>query len=202
MPLSTGYLHNTQVIRSEFPGAGELLPYYYFLKNRWAEKMVFLHDSMLMRRQFTEEELNMPVRFHWHFETHQWDDWGDPGKIDYLLAYLKKSNELIDFNWNKSLWHSCFGVASIIDLNVIDYLEETYTFPTALTNVVKSRLDRMALERLLAILIFKENYVTKSNCSNFGDIHQFPRAGHVDEAFVKELEKSYPGAILKTWHAR
>ena len=29
-----GKLINTEVIKSEFPGAGEILPYYYFLKNK------------------------------------------------------------------------------------------------------------------------------------------------------------------------
>ena len=44
LPVSADTLSNTSVIRSEFPGGGELLPYYYFLKYRWAKKMVFLHD--------------------------------------------------------------------------------------------------------------------------------------------------------------
>jgi hypothetical protein len=37
------------LIYSEFPGAGEFLPYYYFLKYKWSPKMCFLHDSMFIK---------------------------------------------------------------------------------------------------------------------------------------------------------
>ena len=47
-----GKLVNTEVIKSEFNGAGEILPYYYFLKYKWADRMVFLHDSMFINRPF------------------------------------------------------------------------------------------------------------------------------------------------------
>jgi hypothetical protein len=63
-----GKLVNAEVIRSEFNGAGEILPYYYFLKYKWADKMIFLHDSMFINRLFTQDELEGDVKFHWHFE--------------------------------------------------------------------------------------------------------------------------------------
>src|SRR5688500_5116665 len=42
VPISTHNLKNVTFIRSEYPGSAEILPYYYFLKYQWAEKMIFL----------------------------------------------------------------------------------------------------------------------------------------------------------------
>ena len=37
---------NIRVVQSEFPGRGELLPYYYFLKYKFFKNAVILHDSV------------------------------------------------------------------------------------------------------------------------------------------------------------
>lgn len=61
----------------------------------------------------------------------------------------------------------------------------------------------MALERIFAILLFKEGYVNKNNCSNFGCIYDYPNSwNQVDDHFLEQLKMTYPGAILKTWHGR
>lgn len=197
---SDDLLNNTIVINSEYPGAGELLPYYYFLKYKWAEKMIFLHDSMLLKREFSESELDHPIKFHWHFDQHQYDD---NRAINAFLQNLTNGRELINYNKEKSLWNGCFGVTSIIDLNLLESIEEKYSFTSSLIEKIKCRNDRMALERIFAILIFKEGYVTRENCSNFGSIFDFPMYWYqVDDAFIDQLKITYPGAILKTWHGR
>ena len=38
---------NIMVIKSEYPGRGELLPYYYFYKNKFFENAVILHDKRI-----------------------------------------------------------------------------------------------------------------------------------------------------------
>ena len=53
-----GKLVNTEIIQSEFNGAGEILPYYYFNKEKWSDTMIFMHDSMVLHRLFTEDELD------------------------------------------------------------------------------------------------------------------------------------------------
>lgn len=62
-----GKLVNTDIIYSEWNGAGEVLPYYYFLQHKWADRMIFLHDSMFLHRRFTDSELDNDIRFHWYF---------------------------------------------------------------------------------------------------------------------------------------
>jgi hypothetical protein len=198
--LPWGDLENTLIIQSEYPGAGELLPYYYFLKYKWATKMIFLHDSMLLKRRFYNSELNHLVKFHWHFETHRHDD--DNG-IRMLLRPLTNSDELIYYNHQKSLWNGCAGVTSIIDISVLEHLESKYSLTSSLIKTIKTRTDRMSLERIFAILMFKEGYITKSNCSMFGNVFDYPRYGQqVDNGFLEHLRLTYHGAILKTWHGR
>ena len=71
----TDSLSNTTLIESEFPSAGELLPYYYFLKHHWANRIIFLHDSMLLIKPLNFAEIEKyPARFLWHFNNHQWDN--------------------------------------------------------------------------------------------------------------------------------
>lgn len=51
---------DVQVIVSEFPGAGEILPYYYFAKFQWAKRMIVLHDSMFLQKriEFDNSHIN------------------------------------------------------------------------------------------------------------------------------------------------
>ncbi len=200
--ISDHVFPDVTVVKSEFPGAGELLPYYYFLKYQWADKMIFIHDSMFLIRKFSDEEVDYPLRFHWYFSCHHGDD---DQRINSLLSYLNHSNELISYNMNrKSRWNGCFGVASIIDLVVLQDIEEKYSM-MALVDKIKCRDDRMALERIFGILAFKARYVKKNACSNCGCISGFPGEGRgvqISDGFWDEFKLTYRGALLKTWHSR
>jgi hypothetical protein len=41
-------LYKTKIIKSEYHGRGELLPYYYYLHNKFFDKAIILHDSMFI----------------------------------------------------------------------------------------------------------------------------------------------------------
>lgn len=197
-PISDNYIN---IIRSEFPGAGEILPYYYFLKYQWAAKMIVLHDSMFLKRSLKKNELSNRVKFHWDFD-HFCDE---NGVINELLSDLAYADELIDYNMNrKSEWWGCFGAASMIDLDVLKQIEDKYGFTTHLVKKITTRSHRMALERAYAVLLFKEGYLTLDTCSNYGSIHYFP--GHFGLSFedpeLASVIVSYPGAIIKTWRGR
>lgn len=197
-PISNENLTNTAIVHSEYE-AGELMPYYYFVKYKWADKMVFLHDSMLLKRQFTKDELRAPIKFHWKFDVHWFDD---DQMINQFLSQLQHGDELIEFNLLKQ-WHGCFGVASTIALDLLEEIESKYAFTASLVNAIRSRSQRMALERILGILMFKEKYVTYANCSNYGIIHYFPGAFlPVSDEQLHDLIVNYPGAIIKTWVGR
>ena len=59
---------NVQIIQSEFPGRGELLPYYYYIKHKFFDNAVILHDSVFIHKRVNFEKLIgirvMPI---WHF---------------------------------------------------------------------------------------------------------------------------------------
>jgi len=190
-------LKNYQIIKSEYHRAGELLPYYYYWKYQGfgSKKMVFLHDSMFLSRALTKEETDSDVRFHWHFETHRYDN------MELIKKMLKNLKSPITI---PEKWYGCFGVASTISLKTLNHLQSKYEFCTLLLPLIKTREDRCCLERVFAILCFVEKYVTLENCSNFGDILLFP--GHFSDwerkHKKKSMVKSKNYAILKTWQGR
>jgi len=44
-------MRNCDVVHSEFPGRGEILPYYYFYKKQPFSKAVVLHDSVFIQKK-------------------------------------------------------------------------------------------------------------------------------------------------------
>ncbi len=194
-------LVNTTILTSEFPGRGEILPYYYFARKKWANIMIFLHDSMFLRRSFTSQELNQEVAFLWHFDQHTWDD---NAEIEKLLTLLTDSSGLIEFQRKKPQWNGCFGVTTIIRLQCLEALEAKYDFTQKLIPRITSREMRMNLERVFAILVFKEAKVKLAHCSLLGSIHSYPgHFGPTDERTLQNLIQNHHNlAVLKTWASR
>ena len=52
---------NIEVVNSVFKGRGELLPYYYFLKNRYFENAVIIHDSVFFHKRINFEAFKVVV---------------------------------------------------------------------------------------------------------------------------------------------
>ena len=200
-----GRLYETEIIQSEFPGAGEILPYYYFLERKWADSMIFLHDSMFLNRPFHDDELDHSVRFHWHFTSNSADD---KRKINLYLSSLQNNNELLEFYQNSSSrWKGCSGGATIIDSDTTLLLETKYKIFNVLTMVIKRRKDREAFERVLGILAFYEGLVNEQTVSNFGDIFGYPGAfesEHTNPETASHIvkQRGYNTAILKVWRGR
>jgi hypothetical protein len=200
-----GRLYETEVIQSEFPGAGEILPYYYFLRNKWADTMIFLHDSMFLQRPFKDNELNHSIRFHWHFTSNGFDD---QRKIGSYLSLLHNNKELMEFYQNQqSTWKGCSGGATIIDHQIVLSLEDKYNVFTLLTMAIKKRKDREAFERIVGILSYYEHLVNDQTTSNFGDILRYPGAfdsenNNPETASHIVTQRGYDTAILKVWRGR
>ena len=47
---------NIEIIQSEFPGRGELLPYYYLLKYKFFKNAVIIHDSVFFHKRIPFEK--------------------------------------------------------------------------------------------------------------------------------------------------
>jgi len=196
-----GKLVNTEIIYSEYRGAGEILPYYYFLKNKWADRMVFLHDSMFLHRAFKDEELEGDIRFHWHFTNKN-----DQRKLNTFLTMLSYSNELYDFSQTTD-WKGCFGVTSIIDWEVVSNLDTTYGIFSNLILVIRTRADRELFERIFGIVVGYHGLIQDGQFSNFGDIIKYPNAfessqtSYSGAAYIIS-QVGYNSAIIKVWRGR
>jgi hypothetical protein len=200
-----GRLMDTEVIKSEWKGAGEILPYYYFLKNKWADRMIFFHDSMFLHRPFQPSELEGPIRFHWHFNH---ADVRNDRKISTFLSLLSQSKEIIDeFSKAEFIWKGCFGGTSMIDLDVVEQLEEKYEFFSKLITAIRTRNDRETFERVLGIMVYYEHLMDDSPSSNFGSILEYPKAfesqnNNLETATHIVSQANYNTSILKVWRGR
>ena len=204
-----GKLTNTEIIKSEFNGAGELLPYYYFLKYKWADKMIFLHDSMGINRRFKDTELEADAKFHWYFNSNEKQTNNNEQSKLYLYISMLKNNENLStfITNNNSIWKGCFGAASIIDYKIVSYLEDKYTLFTTLPVMIRIRTDRETFERLFGLLLFFENIVNDTNCSNYGNIVGYPNAFestnlNFETTSTVLKQRSYDAAIIKVWRGR
>jgi len=193
----------TCVIQSEFPGAGELLPYHYFLQGRVrARTMIFLHDSMYLKRPFTRAELARGLGFLWHFNP-------NPDRTEIILEFCRMIGRregaalLAAFTSNR--WKGCFGSATIIDHTMLGLMEARYRFISKLLPVIRTRPQREALERILALITMtmpESRLATSTTLSLFGPIHLHPHFFNYNREATEEELRNYDTAVVKTWKWR
>ena len=200
-----GRLTDTEVIKSEWKGAGEILPYYYFLKEKWADRMIFLHDSMFLNRPFQPSELEGAIRFHWHFDH---ADVRNDRKISTFLSLLNQSKDIIAEFYNPEfIWKGCFGGTCIVDLDVVERLEQKYEIFSKLIPTIRTRNDRETFERVLGIMVYYEKLMDALSHSNFGSILSYPKAfesqnNNIETAAHIVSQANYNTSILKVWRGR
>lgn len=199
-----GSLVHTEVMESNYRGAGEILPYFYFFQHHWADRMIILHDSMSLHRPFRETELEGSIRFHWHFSI---KDRTYHTKMALQFSSMRHHEGLLSFlNHDKSEWKGCFGGASIVSYEAVEHLEKKYGFFSTLILAIKTRKDRETFERMLGVVAFFEKMVDATSCSTFGDIIRYPGAFHEnmnkDTTAHQVQQAQYDTAILKMWRGR
>lgn len=178
-------LYKTTIIDSEYPKRGELLPYYYYLKNKLFDKAVIIHDSVFINEYIDTDIIN--YKMLWEFEPN------DDHKED-ILKILNKFNdkELLNF-YESKLWKGCFGGICIITHDFLTSINNKYDF-SLLLEVISSRYNRESFERVFACLL-QINY---KNNSMFGNIYKYCPWGI--EFKDKDNFKHLP--ITKVWSGR
>ena len=183
-------LTNTIIINSEFKGRAEILPYYYYLKNKLFDIAVVIHDTVFVNQYI---DFGTESRFIWDFE-HHWDQLYDKTR---LINLLKNSNEVMELYNNNLLWKGCFGVMTIVKHDLLLTLESRFNF-TNLVNHITCRYDRMSLERVFAVLFTLEN---TNKPSLLGNIHHYCILG--GNSYDKYIEGKYnDGPFIKVWASR
>lgn len=197
---------NVEIIQSEFPKRGELLPYYYFLKYKFFKNAVIIHDSVFFHQRINFETLDgINVIPLWFFHS----DKENVENTKRIAKYLK-NNILIDNKVSKGLtvlglnsdkWYGCFGVQSYINLNFLQKIENKYRI-TNLISAIKCREDRCCLERIFGTIFFTECPELIHRKSLFGDIMKYQRWGLTYDEYMVCLKKGTILRVTKIWTGR
>ena len=200
---------NLSVIASEYPGAGELLPYYYFYKYRFFQNAVIIHDSVFFHTRIPfEKYVGIKVLPLWHFEP----DRENTSNSLFLADRLKNNipiKKLISGNVDVPLlgiqnydWYGCFGVQSFIQHDFLSLLQTKYGLFNLLS-AVKCRADRCCLERIFGILFNIEAKETKKIKSLFGMIFNYIQWGYTFDEYVRDGKQGkIKKPIIKVWSGR
>lgn len=206
------YLNDINIItiQSEYPGRGELLPYYYFYKEKYFDNAVILHDSVFIHNRINFDILikkNIQVLPLWHFDADR-DNYINTCKIlavlnnSLLLQKKITGNDegLLSLKQNK--WYGCFGVQSFINHNFLNALVNKYKLFNII-NRINNRADRCSLERIFGAIFnneYKELYRYKSL---FGNIYIHQQWGYTYKQYIHDLNsKKIKKSIIKVWTGR
>ena len=204
------HYNNLEIIQSEFPGRGELLPYYYYIKNKFFENAIIIHDSVFFHKRINFEILNvtnvMPLLF---FDS---DNENESNKLKIIENLKNKFNIDTKLKFNASSmfsvmfdskWYGCFGCQSYINHNFLLHIENKYNI-SALTKVILNRADRCCLERILGCIFFTESPKIKTIKSLFGNIRCYPLSGrYTYDMYDTDLKKgTIKKGVVKVWSGR
>jgi len=160
------HLENTTVINSEFIGRGEILPYYYYLKNKLFDRAVILHDGVFINKHI---DFNIDNVFLWDFNG-KWEHTCDYSNI---IGHLHNNSEIINILNNPSKVRGCYGGMSVIHYDFLCILEDTFKFSNLL-QAIHTRENRYCLERLIGIMFYICNTnLNRNQYTMFGNIHNY-----------------------------
>ena len=201
---------NVVFIQSEFPGRGELLPFYYFFKRHFFEKAIILHDSVFFRKKIRFDKIVAPVMPLWHFQQERKENNVHSLELIQVLKnkyelfpFLSFQEEIIDIMKKRMNWFGCFGVQCVIQHSFVSLLEEKYSL-FRLLHVIRCRRDRCCLERIMGVLFYKEYPLLLKNPSLLGQIHSYMPWGYTIDEYQQDCrEKKVPvKPLIKVWTGR
>lgn len=189
-------LGNCVIISSEFRGAGEILPYYYFLKYRLFDKAVILHDSVFFNNPDIDFNRVDDVLFLWHFTQHQYDNVNDEVG---LLGHLRDRDDLVGFYFQKTSWHGCFGGQSVISYDFLRKIEDRHSLSN-IVHHIKDRCKRYAVERVLGCILTFYKRSLHQQPSLLGSIYKYMSWGYTYEMYMNDPKPNLP--LVKVWSER
>lgn len=203
---------NLEVIQSEYPKRGELLPFIYYLRNKWFDRAVIIHDSVFIHQKINFNNIDLPVLPLWHAPY-------DKENVNGLIriSSFLNSNNIVQTRLTKpkenvlrvvasrdpSDFNVCFGVQCIIEHDFLVKLENKYKI-TNLINGIHCRADRCCLERIMGVLFNEECPQLYNIKSLFGNIHHHYRAFkyNYNEYKYDFKKKRLKGIVVKVWTGR
>lgn len=199
---------NVEYIASEFKGRGELLPYYYYIRNKWFDNAVIIHDSVFFHQRIPFESVigKYKVLPLWHFNPDN-ENLSNMLRITDSLRNnsVVKSQLSTNYKLHRFIspdWYGCFGVQSFINHNFLLHLESKYHVSNLVTSVF-CRTDRCALERIFAVMFFIESPETRIAKSLLGGIEKYCRWGYTYDEYSRDFyTRGIQNPIVKVWTGR
>ena len=179
-------LYKTTILNSEYPKRGELLPYFYYSKNKWFDTACIIHDSVFIQKHIDMNVENYKII--WEFE-HHWDETRD----ELNIIQLFNDKELVDFYNNKSVWKGCFGGMSIITHDFLTKINSKYDL-RILLDVITTRPARSCFKRIIACFL----QIMYKKETLLGNIHAYTRFG----LRYDEMNSVTHLPIIKVWTGR
>jgi hypothetical protein len=190
---------NVFVVKSEYPGRGELLPYIYYARNKWFDRAVIIHDSVFFHKRVAFESMDSPVLHLWHFGK-------EFNKLHLhnslrIAASLSNSGVVQNYLVGNRVWRGCFGVQTFINHSFLLHIMSKYSINNLL-NVVTCREDRCSLERIFAVIFYLE--LRNANASILGNITRSGRFGFTYDEYINDLKtkKSVHSQVVKVFTGR
>jgi len=198
---------NIEVINSEFKGRGELLPYYYYLKNKFFDNAIIIHDSIFFHKRINFDTIVG------HKVLPLWFFYPDKENIDNTIRIsksLKNSltiqnkvalNDLV-IGMKHNKWFGCFGVQSFINHDFLLLIQKKYNI-TNMISTVTCRLDRCCLERILGFIFYTESPEIIGKKSLLGNIMKYHRWGYTYDEYENDFKQNQiPKVVVKVWTGR
>jgi hypothetical protein len=189
--ISNKQLYKTIIIQSEFPGRGELLPYYYFSRNKWFDTAVVIHDSVFINKYINFKVKN--YKFIWDFNSNISKKVRDEMR---LIKALDNNESLLKLYNDRIKWRGCFGAMSIIEHKFLKKIDTKYDL-SKLLPIIRSRKNRMSFERIFACMM-QANY---KRDVLLGDIILYCNWGYSFDDYIK-CKDNIDLPIVKVWTGR
>lgn len=201
---------NIEIFASEYPGRGELLPYYYYFKNDWFDNAIIIHDSIFIHKRIYFERLiknGVQVMPLWHFNADKENQENTKRimnrlKNNYNIKKTYLSNEINILGFNSAKWKGCFGVQAFINRNFLIHIQNKYNISNMITDIT-CRTDRCCLERIMGIIFHLEYLGLLNIRSLFGNIFEYTKWGYSYDEYINDgklNKKTKP--FVKIWTGR
>jgi len=208
-------MENVEIIQSEYPAAGEFLPYYYLYTRSLFKKAIILQDSMILTRNpIPYENVDDFMFLFGHTDPVNTSDFKKADIPMYSLVKTTKIPEELEELYYKDNWYRCWGTCMVITYDFLKEMEERVGI-MQWKNIINSRSLRISLENAMGLIC---SYLrpTKSSYSLFGDLRntevvkQYGNEGYKITNYMNDRQKvkdgkmpdNFFGSFVKVWNIR
>jgi hypothetical protein len=229
-PKIAGIKYN--VIASEYPRRGELLPLYYYWRDghtQWTHRMkyaVCVHDSTFIHAFIPFQSILSTLAWDgialWEFDAKcEYDKTNTLRLLNAVTPHLhitKLKKEIVaqtnfqmqSSRWNVPSWKGCFGVQMVVSHDMLCKWQQQYALFTSLIDQVHTRNDRCCLERIFGYLLsvhqtqhMLATSTTVMGTSLFGSIFSCLPWEYSFRDYVSNIQKGWvPNRVVKVWTGR